>query len=153
MIESSCLGRAGMGGTGGCADHDSACARGQGRTNASAVNATPAERYRTLFETMPQGVVYYAADGSVIGVNPAASEIVGMDVAAVPSWPVVPRGDTMREDGTPFPRMPVVGGGGEKTGLPRPTAVPVRRRLRARPQAHRPKEAGEGSVILTYVPG
>jgi PAS domain S-box-containing protein len=65
---------------------------------------TSAERYRTLFETMPQGVVYYAADGSVIGVNPAASEILGFDLGAVPSWPVVPRGDTMREDGTPFPQ-------------------------------------------------
>ncbi len=62
------------------------------------------ERYRTLFETMPQGVVHYAADGSVIGVNPAASEILGFDLAAVPSWPVVPRGDTMREDGSPFPQ-------------------------------------------------
>jgi PAS domain S-box-containing protein len=40
----------------------------------------------------------------VIGVNPAASEILGFDLAAVPSWPVVPRGDTMREDGSPFPQ-------------------------------------------------
>jgi len=70
----------------------------------NAVNATSAERYRTLFQTMPQGVVHYAADGSVIGVNPAASEILGMDLAAVPAWPVVPRGDTVREDGSPFPQ-------------------------------------------------
>ena len=41
-------------------------------------NAISGERYRTLFETMPQGVVHYAADGSVIGVNPAASEILGL---------------------------------------------------------------------------
>ena len=61
------------------------------------------ERYRTLFETMPQGVVYYDADGSVIGVNPAASEILGMDLAAARSWPVVPEGRAVREDGSPFP--------------------------------------------------
>ncbi len=61
------------------------------------------ERYRTLFETMPQGVVHYSADGSIIGVNPAASEILGMDLAGVTSWPVVPRGQAVREDGSPFP--------------------------------------------------
>jgi PAS domain S-box-containing protein len=52
---------------------------------------------------MPQGVVHYDADGSVIGVNPAASEILGMDLAAVRSWPVVPEGQAVREDGSPFP--------------------------------------------------
>ena len=46
-------------------------------------NATSGERYRTLFETMPQGVVHYDRDGSVIGVNPAASEILGIDLTAV----------------------------------------------------------------------
>ena len=61
------------------------------------------ERYRTLFETMPQGVVHYDADGSVIGVNPAASEILGMDLTAVKTWPVVPEGQAVREDGSPFP--------------------------------------------------
>jgi PAS domain S-box-containing protein len=64
---------------------------------------TQQERYRTLFETMPQGVVHYDADGSVIGVNPAASEILGMDLAAGRSWPVVPQGQALREDGSPFP--------------------------------------------------
>src|ERR1700743_316137 len=61
------------------------------------------ERSRTLFETMPQGVVHYDADGSIIGVNPAASEILGMDLAAVTSWPLVPEGQAVREDGSPFP--------------------------------------------------
>lgn len=65
--------------------------------------ATSEERYRTLFETMPQGVVHYDADGSVIGVNAAASEILGMDLTAVKSWPVVPEGQAVREDGSPFP--------------------------------------------------
>ena len=65
--------------------------------------ATSEERYRTLFETMPQGVVHYDADGSIIGMNPAASEILGMDLTAVTSWPVVPEGQAVREDGSPFP--------------------------------------------------
>ena len=65
--------------------------------------ATSEERYRTLFETMPQGVVHYDTDGSIIGVNPAASEILGMDLTAVTSWPVVPEGQAVREDGSPFP--------------------------------------------------
>jgi PAS domain S-box-containing protein len=61
------------------------------------------ERYRTLFETMPQGIVHYDADGSIIGANQAASEILGLDLTAVTSWPVIPAGQTLREDGTPFP--------------------------------------------------
>ncbi|HUZ23361.1 MAG TPA: SpoIIE family protein phosphatase [Streptosporangiaceae bacterium] len=65
--------------------------------------AASEERYRTLFETMPQGVIHYDADGSIIGVNPAASEILGMDLTAATSWPVVPEGQSVREDGSPFP--------------------------------------------------
>src|SRR5690242_2060248 len=71
--------------------------------------AGPEERYRTLFETMPMGIVHYDADGSVLGVNRAAGEILGIDLAAVRTWPVVPAGQTIREDGSPIPReeMPV----------------------------------------------
>jgi PAS domain S-box-containing protein len=76
---------------------------GKGPMSALAGNATSDERYRTLFVTMPQGVVHYDRDGTVIDVNPAASEILGMDLAGVPTWPVVRPGDTMREDGSPFP--------------------------------------------------
>jgi PAS domain S-box-containing protein len=76
---------------------------GTGRLDTLAGDATSQERCRTLFETMPQGVVYYDADGSIIGVNPAASEILGMDLVAETSWPVVPQGRAVREDGSPFP--------------------------------------------------
>jgi PAS domain S-box-containing protein len=72
-------------------------------TGRLAADATSHERYRTLFETMPQGVVHYDADGSIIGVNPAASQILGIDLAAVTSWPVIPQGQAVREDGSPFP--------------------------------------------------
>ena len=45
------------------------------------------DRYRTLFETLPQGVIYCAADGLIIEANPAASEILGVDADAMISWP------------------------------------------------------------------
>lgn len=35
------------------------------------------DRFRLLFESMPQGVVYQAADGSILDANPAAQEILG----------------------------------------------------------------------------
>ena len=64
---------------------------------------TPQERYRTLFETMPDGVVHYDAHGSVIGVNPAAHQFLALDLAAGTSWPVFPQSRAVREDGSPFP--------------------------------------------------
>jgi PAS domain S-box-containing protein len=60
--------------------------------------------YRTLFETMPMGIVHYDADGSVIGANKAAGEILGLDLARAKTWPVVAQGRTVREDGSPLPR-------------------------------------------------
>jgi PAS domain S-box-containing protein len=63
--------------------------------------AASQERYRSLFETMPHGVVYYDAGGSVIGVNPAASQILGLTLTTATSWPAVP-GQAVREDGSPF---------------------------------------------------
>jgi PAS domain S-box-containing protein len=61
------------------------------------------ERYRTLFETLPLGIVHYDADGSVVGANKAASEIIGTGLTTTASWPVVPAGQALREDGEPFP--------------------------------------------------
>jgi PAS domain S-box-containing protein len=78
--------------------------RDRARLEALAGNlAASQERYRTLFETMPQGVVHYDAGGSVIGVNPAAREILGVNPTTATSWPVVPEGQPVREDGSPFP--------------------------------------------------
>ncbi len=65
--------------------------------------AATEERYRTLFETMPLGVIHYSADGSVIGANPAACAIVGMDAAAMTTWPLPPARRAVREDGSPYP--------------------------------------------------
>ncbi|MFO7894964.1 MAG: response regulator [Longimicrobiales bacterium] len=51
------------------------------------------ERYRTLFETMTQGVAYVNADGEFISANPAARRIMGLTAAQMegrmaedPAW-------------------------------------------------------------------
>ncbi|HUZ27285.1 MAG TPA: SpoIIE family protein phosphatase [Streptosporangiaceae bacterium] len=60
------------------------------------------ERYRTLFETLPQGVIYYAANGMIIEANPAARETLGLEAEAMITWPLVATGRAVHEDGTPF---------------------------------------------------
>ena len=50
------------------------------------------------------GIVHYDADGSVIGANRAAGEILGIDLTTATTWPVVPEGQTVHEDGSLFPR-------------------------------------------------
>ena len=60
------------------------------------------ERYRTLFQTLPQGVIYYAADGLIMEANPAAREILGIDMEKVLTWPLPTASHAVHEDGTPF---------------------------------------------------
>jgi PAS domain S-box-containing protein len=62
------------------------------------------QKYRTLFETMAQGVVYQDADGRIFNANPAAEHILGLTLAQMqgktsidPSWRAI------HEDGTDFP--------------------------------------------------
>ncbi len=62
------------------------------------------KEYRTLFETMVQGVVYQNAEGAVIAANPAAERILGLTLeqmsgrtSADPIW------GALREDGSEFP--------------------------------------------------
>jgi PAS domain S-box-containing protein len=64
--------------------------------------ATTEERYRTLFEAMPQGVIHYSADGSVLGMNPAVRDIMGIDEATMPTWPTPPARQAVHEDGSPY---------------------------------------------------
>lgn len=62
------------------------------------------ERYRTLFETMAQGIIYQDPNGRIVRINPAAEKILGItqeelevrDILAS-DWKV------MREDGDEFP--------------------------------------------------
>ena len=61
-------------------------------------------RYRTLFETMDQGVIYQDATGRIVDANPAARRLLGLSSDALllrdsshPEW------DTVREDGARLP--------------------------------------------------
>jgi diguanylate cyclase (GGDEF)-like protein/PAS domain S-box-containing protein/putative nucleotidyltransferase with HDIG domain len=62
------------------------------------------ERYRLLFETMTQGVVYQTADGRIIAANPAAERILGLSVEQMLGRTSMdPKWCAMREDGTQIP--------------------------------------------------
>ena len=64
--------------------------------------AATQERYKTLFETLPQGVIYYDTNGLVLGANPAACEILGLDEEEMITWPVVAAGQAVHENGSPL---------------------------------------------------
>lgn len=60
------------------------------------------QRYRELFETLSEGVVYQAADGQIISANPAAECMLGLTLDQMqgktsmdPGWQMI------REDGSP----------------------------------------------------
>jgi PAS domain S-box-containing protein len=58
-------------------------------------------KYRRLFETMAQGVVYHAADGAIIEVNPAAERILGLTQDhLLGKTSMDPRWKSIREDGS-----------------------------------------------------
>jgi len=62
------------------------------------------QKYRTLFETMAQGVVYQDEGGKIISANPAAERILGLtfdQMRGVTS--LDPRWRAIREDGLPLP--------------------------------------------------
>lgn len=61
-------------------------------------------KYRLLFETMVQGVVYQDKDGHITFANPAAEKILGLTLAQMQGRESVdPRWNAIHEDGTPFP--------------------------------------------------
>jgi PAS domain S-box-containing protein len=62
------------------------------------------EEYRTLFETMAQGVVYQEADGRIIECNPAAERILGLTRDQMQGrTPVGNKSCAIHEDGSLFP--------------------------------------------------
>ena len=63
--------------------------------------ATTQERYQTLFETLPQGVIYYDTNGLILGANPAACEILGVAEDEMITWPLAGTGKSVHEDGSP----------------------------------------------------
>ncbi|MCC7055183.1 MAG: response regulator [Gemmatimonadaceae bacterium] len=76
-------------------------------------------RYRLLAETMLQGVMHHAADGSIIALNPAAERILGRPRAEfLGSHPVQEERNTIREDGTLFPGVEHPSAVAQRTGQP-----------------------------------
>lgn len=64
------------------------------------------EKYRTLYETMAQGVVYHDADGKIISVNPAAQNILGLSINhLIGRTSIDPAWKAIHEDGTSFPEQ------------------------------------------------
>jgi PAS domain S-box-containing protein len=57
------------------------------------------ERYETLFDTLPYGVLHVERDGSIIRVNPAAADILGL---APDHLPTERAKYILHEDGTPY---------------------------------------------------
>ncbi len=68
------------------------------------------ERYRTLFETLPAGVIHYDADGTIIEANPAAAKILGIPSEVMTTWPIDREQRAIHEDGSRFlqAELPVV---------------------------------------------
>ena len=60
------------------------------------------DRYRTLFETLPDGVIYYSADGLILGANPAARQILGLPAESMLTWPLPFAWQAIRPDGTTY---------------------------------------------------
>ncbi|HEX4833291.1 MAG TPA: SpoIIE family protein phosphatase [Trebonia sp.] len=115
--------------------------------------ASSEERYRTLFETLPLGVIHFDQNGTVIGANAAAAAMIGQPAAEMTTWPLPWTRTAVHEDGSPYEReeLPVVRAlvGGELVqdiimGMPgegtgdtrwlRATAVPDARDADGKPQ-------------------
>lgn len=61
-------------------------------------------KYRLLFETMGQGVVYQDAEGSILSANPAAEKILGLTLDQMQGRTSMdPRWRCIHEDGSDFP--------------------------------------------------
>jgi diguanylate cyclase (GGDEF)-like protein/PAS domain S-box-containing protein len=75
-------------------------ARKQAEADLQASEAT----YRTLFETVPQGVVYQNAQGLITSANPAAQRILGLTLDQLQGRRSIdPHWRALRADGSPFP--------------------------------------------------
>jgi len=61
-------------------------------------------KYRTLFETMADGVVYQDKNGKIISINPAAEKIMGLSFDKIKgATSLDPRWKSIHEDGSDFP--------------------------------------------------
>ena len=61
------------------------------------------DRFRALFETMEQGVVYQDSSGKIISANPAAENILGLSIEQMQGKKLIdPEWRSINEDGSPF---------------------------------------------------
>lgn len=68
------------------------------------VLAEEEKKYRLLFETMTQGVIYYSPRGEILSVNPAAERILGYDAERLKGIKLSDvKWKTIYEDGNEFP--------------------------------------------------
>jgi PAS domain S-box-containing protein len=76
-------------------------------------------QHRLLFETIPQGILLEDAGGRIVNVNPAAEQILGLNAAQLQGIPAMdPRSNSLRPDGTPFPRSEFPTVVALRTGVP-----------------------------------
>ncbi|MFC1978638.1 PAS domain-containing protein [Chloroflexota bacterium] len=62
------------------------------------------KKYRNLFETMAQGVVYQDASGNILSANPSAERILGLSIDEMQGRTSIdPRWRSIHEDGADFP--------------------------------------------------
>ena len=74
------------------------------RRRAEAALRESEEKYRILFQTMAQGVVYQSADGKITSANPAAERILGLTLDQMRGRTSIdPRWRAIHEDGSDFP--------------------------------------------------
>jgi len=74
------------------------------RKRAEAALRESEEKYRILFQTMAQGVVYQSADGKILSANPAAGRILGLTLDEMQGRTSIdPRWRAIHEDGSDFP--------------------------------------------------
>ena len=60
-------------------------------------------KFRNLFETMSQGVIYQDTSGEIISANPSALRILGLSIEEViGKYTIDPNGNAIREDGSLF---------------------------------------------------
>ena len=75
--------------------------------------------YRTLFETVPQGIVYHDRNGVITLANPAAQRILGLSLDQMRGLHAIdPRWGVVREDGSDLPDDELPAMRVLKTGLP-----------------------------------